>query len=284
MLKLTLCLFLSLLTFQLRSENHKIQIMLTNPRTVSTAFEKSMMARGDHKVFHEPWVSSYMYHSGNPDVFSQLPPQELIEAKNYEEVKALIYRYAAQKPVFLKDMIWCMGKEILQDDALLSDPNVVLIFLIRDPALSIESFFMKGMEKMPVDRILEFTPAVFRYQDLVPIAEKYRAIRGIWPVIVEAEDLCTNPHSTMKAFCTQAGINYLPAALSWEEGMPEEWKHLATWHLDAADSKGFFIPKRDEIKTRFSLVPQQYAPYLESIYQNQKPHYEALKKMKSPSN
>ncbi len=280
MLRMTLSLIVLALTQYLGAENHKIQIMLTNPRTVSTAFEKSMMARGDHKVFHEPWVSSYMYHAGDIDVFSQLPPQELIEAKNYEEVKALIYRYAKQKPVFLKDMIWCMGEKILSDDELLANPHVILTFLIREPALSIESFFLKGLQRMPLDKILEFTRDVFRHEDLVRIAKKYREIRGEWPVIVEAEDICSRPHSAMKAFCQQVGIAYIPQALSWEEGMPEEWKHLASWHLDAADSKGFFVPKRDELKSRFSMVPKEYVSILEEIYQEQKPFYDALQSMK----
>ena len=45
----------------LEAQAHKIEIMMTVPRTVSTAFERSMMARGDHKVFHEPWNSEYVY-------------------------------------------------------------------------------------------------------------------------------------------------------------------------------------------------------------------------------
>ncbi len=132
---------------------------------------------------------------------------------------------------------------------------------------------------MPVEKILGFTPQVFRYEDLVSIAEKYHEIRGEWPVIVEAEDICTNPHAAMKAFCQQAGIEYIPTALSWEEGMPEEWKHLSTWHVDAAESKGFFVPKR-HVSIRFSTAPKEYVPTLEAIYQQQKPYYDILKTMK----
>jgi hypothetical protein len=48
-------MFLALIMFSglLNAGHHKIQMMLTVPRTVSTAFEKSMMARGDHKVFSQ---------------------------------------------------------------------------------------------------------------------------------------------------------------------------------------------------------------------------------------
>ncbi len=265
---------------RLQAQHHKIQMVLTNPRSVSTAFEKSMRARGDHKVFHEPWVVSYMYHKGNPGVFSQLPPQELIEANGYEAVKDLIYSWAAHNPVFLKDMIWGMAEDIFNDQQLLSDPDVIFTFLIRDPALSIESFFLKSAEKMSLEKVLPFTALVFRYDALVRIAKKYREIRGEWPIIVEAEELCSNPEITMKAFCEQAGISYKEDSLKWEEGMPEEWEHLATWHVDAADSKGFFVPKRDEIKARFTLISAEHVSSLERIYQEQKPFYEQLRAMK----
>src|SRR5271154_3165638 len=107
-------IFLGMMIFNglLSAGHHKIQMMLTVPRTVSTAFERSMMARGDHKVFHEPFDTSYFYHKGHHDILGGLPPQELIEAKNYAEVKALIYRHAEERPVYFKDMIWCIENEV----------------------------------------------------------------------------------------------------------------------------------------------------------------------------
>ena len=269
-----------LFTSHLCAQHHKIQVVLTNPRSVSTAFEKSMMARGDHKVFHEPWIVSHMYHKGNPDVFSQLPPQELRDADGYAAVKELIYSWAQQKPVFLKDMVWGISEDILNDRELLSDSDVVFTFLLRDPALSIESFFLKGLEKWNLEKSSYITQKVFRYDELVRIAEKYREVRGEWPVIVEAEELCSQPQTTMQAFCSQAGIDYIEDSLNWDEGMPEEWKHLASWHKDAADSKGFFVPKRDEIKARFTRIPDDYIAQMEQIYQQQKPFYDQLRAMK----
>jgi Sulfotransferase domain len=271
---------LILFTTALCGQHHKIQMVLTNPRTVSTVFEKAMIARGDHKVFHEPWVVSYMYHEGNPEVFSQLPPLELREAKGYEAVKSLIYRWAEQQPVFLKDMIWCMGDDIINDVELLSDPDLILTFLIRDPARSIESFFLKGLEKFSMEKSAEFTELAFRYDELYRIAEKYLEIRGEWPIIVEAEELCKHPKKSMKAFCRQAGIPYLESSLKWEKGMPEEWKHLSTWHKDAADSKGFYVPERDKGRERFTLIPDEYKPFVERVYQDQYRYYRQLLAMR----
>lgn len=82
-------LFISLMAPQLAAEGHKIQITMTVPRTVSTAFERSIMARGDHKVFHEPWNSEYIYRNQLGDA----PSAEIIEAGSYEGIKALLYHY-----------------------------------------------------------------------------------------------------------------------------------------------------------------------------------------------
>lgn len=239
-----------------------------------------MISRGDHKIFHEPWVTSYMYRNGMRDIFSRTPSREIIDTKNYQDVKALIYSYAVHQPVFLKDMIWCMGEEFLNDEALLSDPSVFLTFLIRDPAISIQSWFLKGEEKMSFERTLEIIHSLFRYDYLVRIAEKYREIRGVWPIIIEAEDLCSHPQATIKAFCERACLPFLPEALFWEKGMPEEWEHLRIWHLDAANSSHFFVPTHDEIKGYFSLTSPEFIPSLEAIEKKQRPFYDKLRLMK----
>ncbi len=260
---------------------HKIQIVLTNPRSVSTAFEKAMMARNDHKVFHEPWVTSWMHHTGHAWLFAAKPPQEIIDAKNYEEIRDLIYRYAEDQPVFLKDMINCFGEDLLKDEAFLSDPNVIITILIRDPVRSIESFFNMCSRWLEASQITDVTKTAFRFDLLVQISEKYHVLRETWPIIVEAEELCQQPETVFKAFCDQAGISFIPEALSWQQGLPEEWKHSADWHQDAANSSSFFIPDRDAQENRFMSIPPEFVGALEEVYQSQRPYYEQLKAMKS---
>lgn len=259
---------------------HKIQIVLTNPRTISTAFEKSIMARGDHKVLHEPWIISYLYHTEGSVAFTQQPSKELREVYGYEEVKALIYRWAEQKHVFVKDMVCGMGDEFLADDALLSDPQVELTMLIRDPARSIESFFLKSLEKFCAEGVISLAQDVFYYDILVSIAEKYHKLRGKYPIIVEGEELCRSPKKAMQAFCEQAGIPYIEDALTWKKEMPDEWKHFESWYQEVAHSTGFYIPESDEREERFTKIPEEYVDRLEEVYQKQLPFYQKLKAMK----
>lgn len=264
----------------LYGEEHKIQILLTLPRSISTAFERSMMERGDHKVFHEPWITSYFHQTGRTDVFSASPPEEIIETKNYEEVRALIYKSAEERPVFVKDMLWGIADIIIEDEALLSDPRVVITLLIRNPAASIESFFVKGSEKFSHDVLPGFVKNNYRYDQLLKLAEKIRTLRGAYPIIIEAEILCEQPEETMRSFCGRAGLDYLGSALSWasKEIMEiPEWRHLAAWHTDAAESQGFFIPPRARSQELFAKVPEQYRSQLEEIYWDQLPYYMKLK-------
>ena len=265
------------------SAMHKVQMVLTIPRTVSTAFERSMMERNDHKIFHEPWLTSWMQRNRNAGALIEQPPQEILDAKNYEGIKALIYRYAEDRPVFLKDMVFCLAEDFLRDEALLADPDVIVTLLIRDPARTIESFFNKGLNWYDEAHMLENTRLVYRYDLLMQIAEKHYALRGTWPIIMEAEELCQQPEETFKSFCAQAGISFIPEALHWGQGMPDEWKHSAGWHQDAVDSHSFFIPNRDWQEKRFASVTPAYVSFLEEIYQSQMSYYEQLKALKAAS-
>lgn len=233
------------------------------------------MERGDHKVFHEPWNTEYVYRMGYLD---HTPDREIIESGSYEGIKRMFYRYAEQKPVFVKDMIWAIKDEMMEDRVFLSDPQMILAILIRNPALSIESFFLKISEQISFEESLEVTRDVMRYDSLLEIAKKYRELRGQWPILIEAEQLCASPYEAMKDFCERAGMLNMPEALTWEKGMPSEWQDLERWHKGAAESEGFILPKV-EIKKPFSSVPEKAVPILEAIYREQKPFYEELKKM-----
>ena len=268
-------LIAAMLSLGLSAEAHKIEIMMTVPRTVSTAFERSMMARGDHKVFHEPWNSEYVYRKQ----LGSTPAAEIADAGSYSGIRDLLYKYAEQKDVYVKDMIWAIQEDLLNDEALLSDPNVVLTLLIRDPALSIDSFFPKIYENASVEDAVKITEWVFRYDALLDLAKKYREIRGEWPMIVEAEELCIDPDTVMQNYCKNAGIAYLPESLRWDQKEAAEWEHTKSWHTDAAESTGFFASKR-LAKVRFSALPEECVPQLEAIYQKQKPYYEELRKIK----
>jgi hypothetical protein len=146
MRNLTLIFLATLATAQLGASQGKIILLLTMPRCVSTAFEASMMARGDLKVYHEPWTSAQLYRTGEPGYFSQEPPEEIKNASTYEALRDLLKEQAKTQNVFVKDMLYGLLPELWEDEAFLADPLVEFTFLIREPGKSIQSFYLKAVD------------------------------------------------------------------------------------------------------------------------------------------
>lgn len=264
-LKLALVLFLS----QLEAKN-TINILVTNPRTLSTAFETSIRARGDHKVLNEPCTNTVVEILKEPTYQS--------DSIIYESVKLMAYNYAKNDPVFLKEHIFMLKNQIFKDDSLFSDPDVIFTFLIRDPALSIESFITvinTMSDSIPMKRKIRMTDVAFCYEELFLLAEKHYAMRGTWPMVIDAEDLSNQPEEVIQAFCKHANIKFMEKALTWEENFSS-----SPWHSQVSNSKGFFKSKNEHNQSRFANTSKELVPDLERIYQKNKPFYEKLKAIK----
>ena len=81
---------------------HRITMLWTVPRSVSTSFERMMMARGDHVVIDEPFSRSYYF---GPDRRSTRFTDSL-PRRSAGEVLADIEEAARERPVFVKDMAY----------------------------------------------------------------------------------------------------------------------------------------------------------------------------------
>ncbi len=277
MKKILVFLFVGFL-FSIQATNYKIQILLTNPRSVSTAFDRSMRERGDHKIYYEPWSAEICNHSF--EELSKLTAEEVSKIRNYEKIKNLIFQDAKKKPIFIKEQIGAIKKEILEDNLLLSNPNVIFTILIRDPARSIESGFLMMADQVAPEMAIFFTEKMYCYDALVSFSEKHFNVRGKWPLIIEAEELCSKSAIILQQFCEHAGINYMEEALHWKPiAIPiDSWKNTKI-HDQVMKSTGFFIHE-EKGNSRFHKVEKKYIPALENIYQTQIKFYEKLKILK----
>ena len=111
--------------------SHRVILLWTVPRSVSTSFERMVSERGDHIVFDEPFSRSYYY---GPDRRSARY-SETIPHSSAEEVLAEIEEAALERPVFVKDMAYHAAK-LLGPDLLQRFDNC---FLVRDPAATVRS-------------------------------------------------------------------------------------------------------------------------------------------------
>jgi hypothetical protein len=220
------------------------------PRSASTAFERSMMARGDLTVLHEPFSLHYYF---GPDKRSA----------RYDEVRpeadpgAILAAIGAEPgTVFLKDMACHVAD--LAGDAFLD--RFTHTFLVRDPARTLPSLAAKWPD---------FSDDEAGFEPLARLVDLVTARAGT-PVIVDADDLLRDPPATVRAYCEAVGLAFRPDALRWEAGMPPAWEVWADWHEDAARSTGFGAPSTKP-------PPARDDPRVAAAYERCAPIYERLR-------
>ena len=169
------------------------------PRSVSTAFERAFLERGDFKVFHEPFSASYYYSTERrSDRYANKEPKEEYDREN---VLARILE-PREKRVFFKDMAYHTANFMNRDFA----SKFTNTFIIRDPTPVISS-----LNRFWADFTLEETGYEQLYR-LFGLAVE----NGEEPAIVDASDLLGNPEATVAAYCAKLDIPFMSEALSWE--------------------------------------------------------------------
>jgi hypothetical protein len=219
------------------------------PRSLSTAFLRMMIERGDHEVIHEPFSSIVV--QGHVTIGEHT-------ATTHEELLDLLVERARDRRVFVKetteyDYLGTGGARI---------PEVGRhTFIVRDPRAAIASHYAMnpGM-----------TCAEVGYEHQAEIAR--RAYRGQErPVVVEAEELIANPAGTIADYCATVDIPFLPGALSWQPEDHRAWSRTRQWHRAAAASSGFHQSQHEYEHT------VDNTPLLAEFYRHQVPHYEFLR-------
>lgn len=197
----------------------------TYPRTVSTAFERVMMERGDFEVLHEPFSYLYYVHEKHASI-----SQEFIDRNHpvtYPAIREMILEESEKKPVFFKDMAAHCYYDLVNDSGFLS--RVTHTFLIRDPAKTIASFYALNPDVTRLEIGCEQLCRLYRIT---------QEMSDRTPIIVDADDLEGDPAAIMAAYCDLLGVPFLPHSLTWSPQSPEKWKMWEKWHTDAAQSTG----------------------------------------------
>ncbi|KAI4086524.1 MAG: hypothetical protein LQ344_007474 [Seirophora lacunosa] len=122
------------------------------------------------------------------------------------------------------------------------------VFLIRDPSAAIPSLyrcFLPPLSAMTEDH--ELDPTELGYREMRILFEHLHppssSSGGPPPLLIDADDLLSDPDAVIRALCARLGIAYAPAMLAWEG--PEELAFakslldkLAGYHEDALHSTG----------------------------------------------
>ncbi len=221
------------------------------PRSVSTAFERAFVERGDFKVFHEPFSASYYYsRERRSDRYADVEPKAEYDPEN---VLARMLEIK-EKPVFFKDMAYHVSGFMTREFV----SRFTNTFIIRNPTPVIAS-----LARFWPDFTLEETGYERQYK-LFGLAVE----NGEEPAIVDASDLLENPEGTVAAYCEKLGIPFIPEALSWEPGHVPGWEMWSEWHEEAEQSTGI---KRQPLEDD-TEIPEG----LEGVYEHCLEYYEEL--------
>ncbi len=238
---------------------NRILALWSVPRSVSTAFERMMMVRGDHAVLHEPFSAHYyLSEERSSDRFPDRRPEP---RHHRSEILARILAKAWRRPVFFKDMAYHVrgfaGRELLA--------RFVNTFIIRHPAEALPSLFHMWPD---------FTGEETGYAALEELFELSREASGETPAVIDSADLLRDPLGTVRAYCDATGIPFVREALAWEPASPPDWKMWDEWHADAKTSTGFAPPA----KKRYLAVDEE--PRLAQAYAACLPCYRRLRELR----
>lgn len=182
-----------------------------------------MIERGDHDVVDEPFSTHYYF--GENKVSDRYESVE--GGSRPEDIVASLHQRAATRPVFVKDMAYhALGFATVELIGTFRNA-----FLIREPLAAISSFAAKWPD---------FTDEEAGFGALAGMVELTEDA-GQEPVIIDQNDLCSDPAGVVRAYCDRMEIDFLPYALSWAPGMRPEWARWADWHQSTAASTGFAI-------------------------------------------
>lgn len=241
------------------NNNSNIIILWSIPRSVSTAFERSIVqlsillnqnkdidtTTNVMDVYHEPFSQPYYYNEQDQQS-KRFPP--IKDTPSFEGVLNSIENSAQTcQYVFSKDMAYYTKNHISK----LVNNKATHTFIIRDPSKTIPSLYKASFNSKGHDTIyhenMDFDPSECGFVEMLAVFNHVKDELKQSPLVIDADDLLLNPSTYMKEYCNRTGLPYREDMLSWEAGVvPKGWEQWDGWHDDAINSNG--LKKREKHK------------------------------------
>ena len=220
------------------------------PRSVSTAFERVMRARGDLSVFSEPFSAPYYLSEERvSDRFGAAGTDASTEA--WTSVLQELGAATEAGTVFVKDMAYHVSPRL--DRELVG--HFQNTFIVRHPGHTLRS-----LERLWPD----FTPEEAGFEQQLRLMRVALEASEDELVVLDGEELRRSPAAVVEDYCRRVGLAFLPESLSWQAGLLPDWVRWEQWHGDAAGSTGIAPPDADAEPARPDGVdPAVYARYVE---------------------
>lgn len=214
------------------TSHNKLVILLSPPRSGSTALLRWFEQTGIFEIFHEPSICPYdLIHY--PDLTKGWFNDSAY--RSYAKVHTAILDALAHRNVFVKDMAF-------SSECYLACPEIMkratFIILVRHPVNTAISLYRN------YPHWDEVTRNVFSYDHLTNIMVQSNDL-----IYLVAEKLYNDPRRVLTELCAKLSIPFEPSSLQWKakpsyfdgrcwhEGKTPELFQM--WHHDAIESTGF---------------------------------------------
>ncbi|MBU3020541.1 sulfotransferase [Aestuariibacter sp. A3R04] len=234
--------------------------MWSGPRNLSTAMMYAFASRQDCVVMDEPFYAAYLKASGEVH-----PMQEAILASQPTDPEEVVQACLSPLPEGKKlSYQKHMSHHVLPRFSIEFTDKLTNVFLIRHPARVIASYHKKRAQPSLQDVGVEQQVAIFNRQ---------HQRSGRVPVVIDSDDLLTDPALGLEVLCDAIGIPFDSAMLSWQPGgNPADGVWAEHWYNAVWQSNGL-------TKTQRKPIPQLPAS-LQSVLAQSLPYYELLAKHK----
>ena len=245
--------------------SHPIIALWSHPRSMSTAFERIMRARGDLDCLHEPFMYDYYINRSTKEMphFNAMDEHP----RSYDAIRDMILGKAERGPVFFKDMSYYVMPHVLADDGFFS--RVTHSFLIRDPRAAILSY-----AKLDPGMLLEEIGLEAQWRQ----AEAVQQRTGRPPIVVRSEAVQADPEGQMHRYWQAVGLTDRPQALHWTDPAPADWQQVQGWHGEAMASstiRPITPEKAARTRTDFDALAAR-EPRFRHYLDHHMPYYELL--------
>ncbi|XP_031574753.1 branched-chain-amino-acid aminotransferase-like protein 2 [Actinia tenebrosa] len=259
--------------YEMAQVRPKTVLLWTALRSISTAFERSIITLSNVKVIHEPFDD--VFYLGPERQSNRYASRPIKTDQTYKEAgRKITKEYEGKEVVFSKNMAHYVENKF----EMFLEPQYKCTqhtFLVRNPEESIPALYRASKDPKIVS-------AGWNYFD--PEEAGFRQMYELYhfivenvhpsPVLIDADDLLDHPDETMKTYCDAVGITYQSHMTSWEPGPVAEYAHCAgLWHQNVIKSYGFNAKKT---KADDCTMPDE----VRKAITDAKPYYEFLKAKK----
>jgi len=219
-------------------------ILWSVPRSISTAFERAIVQlkilnekanTATIDIYHEPLSRSFYY-----SIEQESPRFPIVDnTLTFQQTMDQILNSKADY-VFSKDMGYYTRGRVPK----LISKDVFHTFIIRHPSKTIPSLYQASIQTEGYVANMDFDADESGFNELLDIFNYVKDELQQVPIIIDSDDLLTNPYDYMKEYCRLTKLPWDENMLTWESGItPEGWEDWNGWHDSAINSTGLIKKK-----------------------------------------